>query len=172
MKTDSDITRAYRIARRNGGRYLPATQALAIARGMVETQARLSAQYAAISEDPDATPGQISEARAKAARAGIYGGDSIWTPHWTEEGHGLREVGDVRPDCGGRNGVFQSGGRPVGFYCNPWAESFKDGSGLAWGVVYQLPARRGVSRFVAGYQFGGVDGGPSLDFGTVYEFQF
>ena len=66
---------------------------------------------------------------------------------------------------------FKYKGRfPWVFYCNPWAKVFlEDGSGLAWGVVYRLPARRGVSRFVAGYQFGGVDGGPSLDFGTVYK---
>lgn len=92
----------------------------------------------------------------------------MWGPYYREDAHGLREVGEVAPDCGGRNGRFQNGRVRMGWYCNPWGESFKDGSGLAWGVVYQLPARRGVARYVAGYQFGGVDGGPTLDFATVY----
>lgn len=140
MKTDSKLARAYRIARRGrrGGGFLPAAQALTIARGMAE------------------------------APADIYGGATLWGPYYREDAHGLREVGAVVPDCGGRNGRFQSGARNLGWYCNPWGESFIDGSGLAWGVVYQLPARRGESRFVAGYQFGGVDGGPTLDFATVY----
>jgi len=135
MKNDSQISRAYRIARRNGGgRYLPATQAVQIARGMIQTGT-------------------------------IYGGATLWGPYYTEDGHGLRDVGAVTP-----SGDWHNGGRALGYYCNPWGESWgSEGDGLAWGVVYQLPARKGVSRFVAGYQFGGVDGGPTLDFGTVYE---
>ncbi|ARB05744.1 hypothetical protein [Synechococcus virus S-ESS1] len=58
--------------------------------------------------------------------------------------------------------------RGDGYYTNPWGESFRDESGLCFPVVYQLTGRRGVARFVAGYEFGGVDGGPSLDLSRIY----
>jgi hypothetical protein len=32
-----------------------------------------------------------------------------------------------------------------------------------------LPARNGKARFVAGYEFGGTDSGPTVDFGHIYE---
>lgn len=81
---------------------------------------------------------------------------------------GLRHVGDVVAECGGRNGYFNSSGRG-GWFTDPFGDVFKDGTGLCWGVVYQLPARDGKARFVAGYQFGGTDQGPTLDFGTIFE---
>lgn len=84
------------------------------------------------------------------------------------ENAGLRHVGNVEAECGGRNGYF-SNRDSCGWYTDPHGDVFKDGTGLCWGVVYQLPARDGKARFVAGYQFGGVDGGPCIDFGTIYE---
>lgn len=84
------------------------------------------------------------------------------------ERHGFRLVGRVESEPGYRNGYFQTRGfggwftRPDGDYSN------RDGDGLAWGVVYMLPGRKGATRFVAGYQFGGTDGGPTLDLSRVY----
>lgn len=58
-----------------------------------------------------------------------------------------------------------------GWYTCPYGESFRDGSGLCWGVVAQLTGRNGQARFVAGWQFGGHDAGPTLDLGRIFEAQ-
>jgi hypothetical protein len=79
------------------------------------------------------------------------------------DGAGLRLVGTVEP-----NGAFFSGDHTLGWYTDPYGDAARDGTGLCWGVVYQLPARNGKARFVAGYQFGGFDGGPTLDMSTIY----
>jgi hypothetical protein len=77
---------------------------------------------------------------------------------------GLRLVGNVEAEsC-----KFTSRD-DLGWITEPYGETFKDGTGLCWGVVYQLPGRKGKARFVAGYQFSETDTGPTLDFGTVYE---
>jgi hypothetical protein len=81
---------------------------------------------------------------------------------------GLRLVGRVMADCGGRNGIWDTRD-DSGWFTDPNADVFKDGTGLCYGLVYQLPGRGGKARFVAGYQFGGCDGGPMIDFGTVFE---
>lgn len=79
---------------------------------------------------------------------------------------GLRYVGRVATECGGyRNGYFS---KDSGWYTDPHGDVFKDDTGLCYGVVYQLAARNGHARFVAGYQFGGVDSGPTLDFKRIY----
>lgn len=83
------------------------------------------------------------------------------------ESVGLRLVGKVEAECGGRNGYW-SNRETCGWYTDPYGDVFRDGTGLCWGVVYQLSGRNGESRFVAGYQFGGCDGGPTLDLGTIY----
>lgn len=81
---------------------------------------------------------------------------------------GLRLVGRVMAECGGRNGIWDNRD-DSGWFTDPHGDVFKDGTGLCYGLVYQLPGRDGKTRFVAGYQFGGVDGGPMVDFGTVFE---
>lgn len=81
---------------------------------------------------------------------------------------GLRFVGRVMANCGGRNGIWDTRD-DSGWFTDPNADVFKDGTGLCYGLVYQLPGRGGKARFVAGYQFGGCDGGPMIDFGTVFE---
>lgn len=81
---------------------------------------------------------------------------------------GLRLVGRVMADCGGRNGIWDTRD-DSGWFTDPHGDVFKDGTGLCYGLVYQLPGKDGKSRFVAGYQFGGCDGGPMVDFGTVFE---
>ena len=78
------------------------------------------------------------------------------------ESVGLRFVGKVEAECGGRNGYW-SKRETCGWYTDPHG-----GTGLCWGVVYQITGRNGESRFVAGYQFGGCDDGPTLDIGTIY----
>ena len=68
------------------------------------------------------------------------------------KGAGLRYVG--RASIEGRRGAFSTNG-PEGWITDPHGEYAKDGSGLCWGVVYQLPGRNGKARFVPGYIMGG-----------------
>ncbi|MCZ8104002.1 MAG: hypothetical protein O9972_39675 [Burkholderiales bacterium] len=82
---------------------------------------------------------------------------------------GLRHVGDVNPESFGGRGCWNRRGERGGWHTDPHGDVFKDGTGLCWGVVYQLPGRNGRARFVAGYEFGGTDCGPTLDLGCVYE---
>lgn len=78
------------------------------------------------------------------------------------DGAGLRHVGNVEAECGGRNG-FWSRRDSCGWY------SDNDQNETIYGVVYQLPARDGKARFVAGYASNDdCDGLPTLDFGTIY----
>ena len=55
-----------------------------------------------------------------------------------------------------------------GWFTDPHGDVFRDGTGLMWGIVAQLPGRNGQARFVAGYQQGGTDAGPTLDLGRVF----
>lgn len=83
------------------------------------------------------------------------------------EGAGLRYVG--RASIEGRRGAF-SANTSEGWLTDPFGDVFKDGTGLCWGVVYQLPARHGVARYVSGYIMGGCsDDLPTVDFATIYE---
>lgn len=83
-------------------------------------------------------------------------------------GAGLREVGRVVPETS-RGEIWDRRG-DTGWFTDPHGDVFKDGSGLCWGVVYQLPGRDGKSRFVAGYIMGGCsDDLPTVDFGTIFE---
>lgn len=79
---------------------------------------------------------------------------------------GLRLVGRVMPECGGRNGYWDDS-ETCGWHTDPDGFVARDGEGLCWGVVYQLPGRDGYARYVAGYQFGGCDGGSTVDFGDI-----
>lgn len=85
--------------------------------------------------------------------------------HASTTATGLRLVGRVVPDTE-RGNIWDSRGN-CGRYTDPSGDVFKDGSGLCFGVVYQLAGRDGHARFVAGYEFGGVDGGPTLDLANV-----
>lgn len=78
---------------------------------------------------------------------------------------GLRYIGRVSPEF--RRGPF--GGRDSeGWITDPYGHVSRDGSGLCYGVVYQLAGRKGESRYVAGYQMGDCDGGATLDLATIY----
>lgn len=81
---------------------------------------------------------------------------------------GLRFVGRVMVEPSYRNGYWDKHER-CGWFTYPNGETFKDGTGLCYGVVYQLPGKNGKSRFVPGYQFGGVDGGPTLELSNIFE---
>jgi hypothetical protein len=82
---------------------------------------------------------------------------------------GLRKVGNVVPDPGDRNSWWFPDQDPLGWYTNDDGVVGRDGDGLVWGVVYRLSGRNGLTRLVAGYQFGGVDDGPTVDFTTIFE---
>lgn len=82
------------------------------------------------------------------------------------ESDGLRYIGRVLPDQGYNN--FWDTRGDCGWHTDPFGDVFKDGYGLCFGVVYQLPGRNGESRFVAGYEFGGCDGGPTLDLSRIF----
>ena len=74
--------------------------------------------------------------------------------------HGLRLVGRVEADCGGRNGIWAKC-ESSGWYADECMDN------LCFGLVYQLPGRNGESRFVAGYAFT-EDCGVTLDLSRVY----
>jgi len=77
---------------------------------------------------------------------------------------GLRLVGCVVP-YDSRRGYYNGRGPfmepndigKVGWVTNLDGDVFKDGEGLVWGAVFQLPTRNFVHRFVAGYNIGGDD---------------
>lgn len=81
---------------------------------------------------------------------------------WTEnpEAAGLRLVGRVEADCGGRNGIWDKR-ESSGWYADECQYN------LCFGLVYQLPGRKGESRFVAGYAFSRACG-VALDLNRVY----
>lgn len=81
---------------------------------------------------------------------------------WTEkpEAAGLRLVGRVMADCGGRNGIWDSR-ETSGWYADECQDN------LCYGLAYQLPGRNGESRFVAGYAFS-EDCGVTLDLSRIY----
>ena len=76
------------------------------------------------------------------------------------EAAGLRLVGRVEADCGGRNGIWDDHDSS-GWYADDRQDN------LGYGLVYQLPGRNGQSRFVAGYAFSD-DCGVTLDLSRVY----
>ena len=79
------------------------------------------------------------------------------------ESFGLRLVGRVQADTP-RGDIWDSRG-DSGWYTQPGGYCDDD---ICFGVVYQLSARKGQSRFVAAYQNGCNDSGALIDFATVY----
>lgn len=79
---------------------------------------------------------------------------------------GFRFVGRVQ--CDNRRGEIWDTREESGWIADAFGDYYKDGTGLCWGEVWQLPGRNGESRFVAGYRFGGGDGGPTLDLSAIY----
>lgn len=90
---------------------------------------------------------------------------NIRTPSWQNAAENLRYVGRVVPES---RRYWQDSRGDCGWLTDPYGETLKDGSGLCFGVVYQLTGKDGTARYVAGYEFGGVDGGPTLDFSEIY----
>jgi len=121
--------------------------------------------------DLDAREGGLARRALSAARRDIENGTrrypgQVRSMHRNSESDGLRYVGRVVPDTP-RGAIWDSRGN-CGWHTDPSGDVFKDGSGLCFGVVYQLPGRNGESRFAAGYEFGGMDGGPTLDLTRVF----
>lgn len=108
----------------------------------------------------------IEAARADVAKGVTRYPALVRKTYRASESDGLRYVGRVIPEAGRRD-FWDSRGNS-GWYTDPFGDVFKDGYGLCFGVVYQLPGRNGESRFVAGYEFGGCDGGPTLDLSRIF----
>lgn len=80
---------------------------------------------------------------------------------------GLRHVGEVVAECGGRNGYWAMGTGSNGWYVD---NDHGSSQGTVCGFVFQLAGRNNKARFVAGYRFSEHDGeGVMVDFGTIYE---
>lgn len=187
----SDAYRYFRKGHMPGGRaYFFAHAALERAREAVAKHAAARAHYetCAALKDSDPSPENVAayQAALKASAASrLYVPESPCVSYQPDatgaaarrgerlahvsdpEAFGLRHVGNVEAESHGGRNAF-SNRDSCGWYTDPHGDVFKDGTGLVWGVVYQLPAHKGRARFVAGYQFGGVDGGPTLDLGNVY----
>ena len=162
---DSKLARAFRIARQTPRPAFRAQGYVAPAYG--ETTA------------PELTPAQIKSRKARypsdgmghamhaltlargmvEAPAPIYGG--MPGPRYPDTDSAFRDTTPAHDVSGGPD--------HKGWYTSPYGDCYIDGSGLCFGVVARLPGKGGKCRFVAGYQFGGVDGGPTLDLTTVYE---
>lgn len=88
-----------------------------------------------------------------------------------ESPRGLRFFANVAPESyGSRTSTFwRERKQMTGWYTEDSGDCYTDGTGLCWGVVYQLTAaKRGRARYVAGYQMGGTDSGPVLDLTRVF----
>jgi len=83
---------------------------------------------------------------------------------WHGVGGALRNVADSS-DILARH---ERNGRDGGFCCDPDGETFRDGTGLVFGVVAQLRAKDGRARFVPGSRFGGQDDAGTFDLSDVY----
>ena len=75
----------------------------------------------------------------------------------------LRFIGAADVESSWGQIVDHSRGNHIGWFTNNDGFTSKDGDGLVWGVVYQLPPVNRCPRFVGGYQFGGCGMGPTLD---------
>lgn len=89
-------------------------------------------------------------------------------PRWS----GLRLVGMVQPEPYRHSGspffdISRNAAHYLGWFTDPDGYCSKDGDGLIWGVVCQLPGINSMSRLVAGYEVGG-NGGICLDLSRVW----
>lgn len=93
-----------------------------------------------------------------------HGGKSI-DAGFNTDSRGRREpvfyyFGEMLPERRADD-VDKYGIRHNGWYTNEHGETCRDGSGLAWGIVVELPAMPGYpdGRFLAGYRWGDNDEG-------------
>lgn len=159
-----NLESAYRVQRRRG--YRP-PYAIEQARKALAAHETARAAYALAPDDRAAL-----EAATKARESvAWYGPAGAYLGTWqTEQGRYYCE----KPDSVFRDvtPAHEAGTRAVdhnGWFSDPYGESYRDGTGLVWGVVAQLAGRDGAARYVAGYQQGGCDGGPTLDLSRIYE---
>lgn len=119
---------------------------------------------------PEKAHGIAREALARARRDVAEGKTRYPNPYprighgkgWKPESDGLRFVGRVVPEER-RECIWDKSGE-TGWYADPHGHGWN----LCYGVVYQLPSRKGESRFVAGYDWSDFEGGPTLDLTRVY----
>lgn len=180
IERNSDLARAFRCARHYSGESggvtaarRPAHLAITEARRRLERLDELAAEYRdaqGAGADDNATPIPADTPAAMAARSkltsarlcfGLYTSADSWGRFYPDTDSAFRETVAAHDVDGGPD--------HKGYYDNPYSEAFKDGTGLCYGVVCRLPGRDGKARFVAGYQFGGCDGGPTLDLTRVFE---
>lgn len=155
----------------------------ALARGHVpasDNPFRLTAVYESLHRTVPAMMALIHARADVAAETWRGGGEGIYPAvSWDRDrpgiGHvlsieraGLRLVGRVVPESYGGRDCWDKRGE-TGWFTDPSGDVFQDGHGYCWGAVYQLPSRNGKVRFVAGYEFGGTDAGPTVDFRTIYK---
>ncbi len=165
MSLNPALVSAYRFHRARSARLYGRPVPLASREALEQARIDVSKGVARYPSDGKPVPAVIwkerneSKPRYRAERIGYV--QSI-------EGAGLRLVGEVSPET--RRDIWHNRSDKTGWYTDPYGDVFKDGTGLCWGVVYQLPARDGKARFVAGYIFGGCsDDLPTVDFGRIYE---
>ena len=82
---------------------------------------------------------------------------------------GLRFVGFVSPEADALEPGDWNATPDCGWNTDPDGGTFRDGSGLAWGIVAMLPGRNGRARFVAGMDCGDCEGARVFDLGRVFE---
>lgn len=116
-----------------------------------------------------------AKANKESTAAGAYRGDAAARPYvgtWqpSKRGHFYAES----PESLFR-GVWRAhevAPRAIdhhGYYDNPYGDSSRDGSGLVFGMVAQLPGRDGQARYVAGYCYGGSDrGGATFNMAEIF----
>ena len=141
-------------------------------------KARLVAHWRPTSNGLKSIPTRFSEAALTYARGDMANGfprycDGKLYPPTAKQSDGLvwvdtdrvalRLVGKVEPESA--RFITREG---LGWLTDPYGHSARDGTGLVWGVVYQLPGSRGVARYVAGYVYGGMGEGATLDLARVY----
>lgn len=131
-------------------RYSPEGQALAAAREAVSKASATAARLRRY------VPGNLKPE----APGGHCDGRSYYLIR--EDGRGAFRSVTPAHDCEG-------GPDHNGWYTNPHGESARDGSGLCWGIVAQLAGKDRAPRYLAGYQFGGVDSGAQVALGRIYD---
>lgn len=104
------------------------------------------------------------------AYVGVTGGHYVGTWQPKEKGHFYCESPDdlLRNVVKAHEADHSLDNR--GYYDNPFGESSRhDDSGLVFGMVAQLPGKRGQCRYVAGYRYGSSDIGATFDMGRIFE---
>lgn len=189
---DSELAAAFRAARRYHREgygvpvaFRPAGLALKRAREALARVREAEAAYLAANplSGDTAAPGAypfdtadghkaVRELTAAKSRAGLFHTAASWAAvrgSWAEDRTAYWPGAEPGPFRDIRKADECEGGPAHGgWYDNGHGELCRDGSGLVWGVVARLPGRDGRPRFLAGWQHGGCDGGPTIATGRGF----